>query len=136
MNHFALTVSVSLALSTAVCVALAAPLRDVLERTCPNALGARFWERFTAVMLFLVPMLVAIAFGMPAPQTWFATSIDVALPGIVSAALWGLLIALAAVGLRLSTLIRSLAASGHLASAGTVAAAAEAPSRASWQERG
>jgi hypothetical protein len=129
MDHFVVTLLVSLALSAAVCLALAAPLRDVLERTCPGALGARFWERFTAVMLFLIPLLVAIAFGMPAPYAWLGTPLDVALPGIVSAVLWGLLIALAAVGLRLSTLIRALAAGGRF----EPTSGRESP-RAAWQE--
>lgn len=129
MNHFVVTLFVSLALSSAVCLALAAPLRDVLERTCPGTLGARFWERFTAVMLFLVPLLVAIAFGMPSPYEWAGTSVDIALPGIVSSVLWGLLIALAAVGLRLSTLIRALSASGKLN-----AGAGREQGRPAWQE--
>ena len=98
--------SISLALSTATCGILAAPLRALLTQACGDSAGVRFWVRFNVLTLYLCPLVVALLFGLPAQNPASAanaTMLD-ALPRMLSAATFGVAIALAAVGIRLSSL--------------------------------
>jgi hypothetical protein len=102
------TVLISVTLSTLVFGMLAAPLRAVLTRACLDPNGVRFWERFTALMLYLAPLFVALALSMPPGVEGAAPVLSAVVPRAMSSTVFGLVIALGGVGLRLSTLIRAL----------------------------
>ena len=60
----ALTISVivSLFLSTSISVVMMKPLRGVLNQLCPGSDATRFWMSFTAVMLYVTPLLFTLLF--------------------------------------------------------------------------
>ena|ERR1700733_4637028 len=53
-------VVLSLVISSVLVAAIAKPLRAVLEHLCPSANAASFWVTFTAVMLYVTPLLIAV----------------------------------------------------------------------------
>jgi hypothetical protein len=55
-------VLVSLLVSTVLVLTLARPLRLVLGQLCPGSDAATFWVSFTATMLYLAPLLLALLF--------------------------------------------------------------------------
>ena len=55
-------VLVSLIVSTVLVVTLSRPLRLVLGQLCPGSDAATFWVSFTATMLYLAPLLLAVLF--------------------------------------------------------------------------
>ena len=56
------SIAVSLALSTVLVRVLARPLQSILAQLCPSADASRFWVAFTAVMLYIAPLLSAMFF--------------------------------------------------------------------------
>jgi hypothetical protein len=100
------TFLISLALSGLTLAVLAAPLRALLARTCGDDAAVHFWLRFTALMLLLAPLLVALAFSMPSGNGPAAPALGDIVLRACSAAIFGLLAALGAIGLRLSSLSR------------------------------
>ena len=99
------TVLISLALPTLVYAVIAAPLSAVLARLCGDADGVRFWARFAALMLYLAPLFVALVFGLPESAT--APPLVEVVPRALSSTLFGLVVALGGIGVRLSTLART-----------------------------
>ncbi len=59
LTAFLGVISLSLVISSALVVALAKPLRALLEHLCPGVNTASFWVAFTAVMLYITPLLFA-----------------------------------------------------------------------------
>ena len=59
LTAFMGVISLSLVISTALVVALAKPLRALLDHLCPGVNTASFWVAFTAVMLYITPLLFA-----------------------------------------------------------------------------
>jgi hypothetical protein len=93
----------SLIISTIVIGVLIAPLRALLRRACDGE-GQMFWQRFTILMLYLSPLIVALTFGMTPRQLIGLETLADALQRALTAALSGMFLALCGVGLRLSTL--------------------------------
>jgi hypothetical protein len=59
LTAFIGVVSLSLVISSALVAAIAKPLRALLEHLCPGVNAASFWVAFTAVMLYITPLLFA-----------------------------------------------------------------------------
>src|SRR5262245_41454890 len=100
----AIAVSISLAISTVVLLALMQPLRMLLRRACPATEGENFWMRFTLLMLYLCPLLIALVFGLPMPDGLAQFDASQIAQKVLSPALFGVVAALGVIGLRLSTL--------------------------------
>jgi hypothetical protein len=58
--NLAIAIGVSLLLSTLIVLVLASPLRSLLEQLCPSLDGARWWLSFSAVMLYVTPLMFTI----------------------------------------------------------------------------
>jgi hypothetical protein len=100
----AIAVTISSAISTIVFLGLMQPLRALLRRACPGTEGEDFWMRFTVLMLYLCPLLIALVFGLPIPDALAKFDAGQIAQKVLSAALFGAVAALAVIGLRLSTL--------------------------------
>jgi hypothetical protein len=77
---------VSLAVSSAILSAIVAPLRRTLAQLCPSAEATSFWVSFTAVMLYITPLMLTL---IVMPTTEFALPVEV-LRGALIAALFGI----------------------------------------------
>lgn len=91
----------SLAISIAVLQVLSRPLKDVLDRICPDEQAATFWLGYSRVMLLIAPLLLVLVTDMFA---FFNDSIDSWRFSLVMA-LGGTLIALYMMGERLGQFI-------------------------------
>lgn len=60
LSTFALSVSISLLVSTAILVAILRPLRRVLALACKGGEALPFWHSFTMVMLYAVPLFFTV----------------------------------------------------------------------------
>jgi hypothetical protein len=58
----AVSVIVSLCLSTSVSAVMLKPLRGVLSQLCPGNSSTTFWLSFTTLMLFVAPLLFTMLF--------------------------------------------------------------------------
>lgn len=56
-----LAIVVSLCLSAVLVYVLSKPLRRVLDALCTSGEASQFWVSFTAVMLFIAPLVFSIA---------------------------------------------------------------------------
>jgi hypothetical protein len=75
-----------------------------LRRACPGPEGETVWMRFTVLMLYLCPLLIALVFGLPYTDALVKFDAGQIAQKVLSAALFGVVAALAGIGLRLSTL--------------------------------
>lgn len=64
----AMTIGVSLGLSTILVRVLGTPLRQVIDSLCSSGESTRFWVSFTSVMLFIAPLFFALISFDPAPR--------------------------------------------------------------------
>jgi hypothetical protein len=90
------TVSVSLAVSTAVLLVMIRPLRRVLGMMCRSGEATPFWISFTIVMLYAVPLFIAMVW-MPMFEDSVRT-VRVALVG----SLFGIIGGLVVIGMKIS----------------------------------
>lgn len=101
-----IAVLISLVLSTALCLVIVRPLQALLIKACPGPEAVQFWGRFTLIMLFLSPLFISIAFGLPpssaAPQLDGGTIVQ----RIISAGLVGAFLAMLGLGFWVSTMMR------------------------------
>jgi hypothetical protein len=104
LSAVAVAALTSLFVSSVLTATLVGPLRPLLGRLCPGPESERFWARFTIVILYLTPLLVALVFGVPASSELASASAGALIRQVASASLSGALLALIAIGLRLSTL--------------------------------
>ncbi len=94
----AVAVIISALFATLLYMAIAGPLRSLLRRTCPNSDAVRFWQRFTLVMLYLLPILLAIVFGAPSMERAGSTGLGSVIIHSAIASLVGGFIVLAVMG--------------------------------------
>lgn len=94
---------VSLAISTMLSLALMQPLQGLLHQICPAVEGESFWTRFTVVMLFVAPMLIALVFGLPDNFTFTQFNAGQVVRKIISATLFGAFATLAGIGWKLAS---------------------------------
>ena len=97
---------VSLAVSTALALSLARPLRGLLHQICPAAEGENFWTRFTVVMLFIAPMLIALVFGFPDASIIDTFDVGQLVKRVIAATLFGAFATLAGIGWKLASFAR------------------------------
>jgi len=95
--NLAIAIGVSLLLSTSIVLVLARPLRSLLEQLCPGGGGARWWLSFSAVMLYVTPLMFTI---------WVAGTLVAPEPvsvvrGALGASLFGSFAALLVIGLQI-----------------------------------
>jgi hypothetical protein len=103
----AIAVAISACVSTILVAGLMTPLRAILRRACPGPEGENFWTRFTVLMLYLSPLLIALVFGLPYSEALAQLDAGQLAQRVLSSALFGAFAALAGIGLRIGTL-RSL----------------------------
>jgi hypothetical protein len=68
MNEFlalGTVIAIALGLSTATVTAIHVPLRRLLEAVCPVGSTAVFWTRAAVIIIYLLPLWVALVFGLP-----------------------------------------------------------------------
>ncbi|MET0498255.1 MAG: hypothetical protein ABW106_08320 [Steroidobacteraceae bacterium] len=94
---------VSLVVSSGLVVALTPPLRGLLRQICPAGAAENFWTRFTVVMLFVAPMLVALLFGLP-NRASLDPDMGQLVKQVISATLFGAFATLAGIGWKLASL--------------------------------
>jgi hypothetical protein len=93
LQAMAIAIAVSVSISSILVVGLIQPLRSLLQRVCPGPEGENFWARFTVLMLYLSPLLIALVFD-----------IGQVVQKVLPAALFGAFAALGGIGLRMATL--------------------------------
>lgn len=98
LTAVAVAVAVSSLCGTLLYVAIAGPLRSLLKRACPDNDAARFWQRLTLVMLYLLPVLLAVLFGTPSMTGVRSAAMGVVVLHSAIASLVGGLIVLAVMG--------------------------------------
>ena len=84
-------IAVSLALSSAILLAIAGPLRRVLALLCKDGESTPFWVAFTAVMLYIAPLFFAV-FWTPIFQTDLVLAFRSALVSALFGAFAGMLV--------------------------------------------
>lgn len=104
LQAMAIAIAVSVCVSTALVAGVMTPLRAMLKRVCPGPEGENFWARFTVLMLYLSPLLIALVFGVPYSQVLAQLDAGQLAQRVLSSALFGAFAALSGIGLRMSTL--------------------------------
>jgi hypothetical protein len=94
---------ISLAVSSTLSIALVTPLHAVLRQICPAIEGENFWARFTLVMLFVGPMLVALIFGVPDAYSLDGFNVGQLVRKVISATLFGAFATVAGIGWTLAS---------------------------------
>jgi len=96
-------IGISLLLSSVTVFAIFQPMRRVLETVCPLQTTASFWMRAAVTVLYLLPLCIVLAFGIPdLSRLGYAPPTEVARRSLAacSFALVGIVVA---IGLRLSS---------------------------------
>src|SRR5262250_3060867 len=62
LQAMTIAIAISVCVSTILVAGLMTPLRALLRRLCPGPEGENFWARFTVLMLYLSPLLIALVF--------------------------------------------------------------------------
>jgi hypothetical protein len=104
LQAMAIAIAVSVCVSTLLVAGLMPPLRAVLRRVCPGPEGENFWARFTVLMLYLSPLLIALVFGVPYSEVLQKLDAGQLAQRVLSSTLFGAFAALGGIGLRMSTL--------------------------------
>jgi hypothetical protein len=106
IQALALCAGISIALSVILVIAIAGPLRTFIQRLCPGPEAVGFWSRFTLVMLFLAPLFVCMAFGMPSGLMLGKTELGELIQRAVTTSIIGAFLAMLGIGLWVSSLAR------------------------------
>lgn len=106
VQALAICAGISLSLSVILLITIAGPLRSFIQRLCPGPEAVSFWSRFTLVMLFLSPLFVAVAFGLPSGQALEETDTGELIQRAVTASIIGAFLAMLGIGLWISSLMR------------------------------
>lgn len=104
LQAMAIAIAISACVSTILVTGLMAPLRALLRRVCPGPEGESFWARFTVLMLYLSPLLIALVFGVPYTNELALLDAGQLAQRVLSSALFGAFAALGGIGLRMATL--------------------------------
>lgn len=94
----AMTIGVSLGLSTILVRVLGTPLRQVINALCTSGESTQFWVLFTSVMLFIAPLIFALYTLSPDAGL---TAVQV-LRSTLLATLFGVSTALLVVGIKIA----------------------------------
>jgi hypothetical protein len=104
LQAMTIAVAISACVSTILVAGLITPLRAMLRRVCPGPEGENFWARFTVLMLYLSPLLIALVFGVPYSHQLAQLDVGGLAQRVLSSALFGAFAALGGIGLRMATL--------------------------------
>jgi hypothetical protein len=104
LQAMTIAIAISVLVSTILVAGLITPLRSVLRRVCPGPEGENFWARFTVLMLYLSPLLIALVFGVPYSTALAELDAGELAQRVLSSALFGAVAALGGIGLRMGTL--------------------------------
>ena len=104
LQGIGVAVFVSLAVSSIVVAGLMQPLRTVLRRACLAGDGEHFWARFTAVMLFVAPLLIALVFGLPSAEALIRYDAGQVAQKVLSATMFGMFATLGGIGLKMASI--------------------------------
>jgi hypothetical protein len=104
LQAMAIAIVVSVCVRTDLVACLMTPLRAVQRRECPGPEGENFWARFTVLMLYLSPLLIALVFGVPYSEVLTRLDAGELAQRVLTSALFGAFAALTGIGLRMSTL--------------------------------
>ncbi|HEY7640687.1 MAG TPA: hypothetical protein VH814_13265 [Steroidobacteraceae bacterium] len=104
LQAMAIAIAVSACVSTILVAGLMIPLRAMLRRVCPGPEGENFWARFTVLMLYISPLLIALVFGVPYGEVLTRLDAGQLAQRVLSSALFGAFAALGGIGLRMGTL--------------------------------
>lgn len=104
LQAMAIAIAISACVSTILVAGLMTPLRGMLRRVCPGPEGENFWARFTVLMLYLSPLLIALVFGVPYTDVLARLDAGELAQRVLAAALFGAFAALGSIGLRMATL--------------------------------
>ena len=99
---FIIEVVICVCLSTIVTVILTRPLRRLLVDACGSPERAHFWVVYSDAMIFLAPLVATIVFGKSSDLSGATLSFYKAALG---SALFGIFVALTAVGLQVARLV-------------------------------
>ena len=64
LTRFIIEISIALLVSSATTFVITTVLKDLLIDLCGDAVRATFWSRFIIIMVFLIPLMFVIFFGM------------------------------------------------------------------------
>jgi len=106
LQALAVSAGISILLSIILLAAISRPLRAFIERVCPGPEAVNFWSRFTAVMLVLSPLFVAVAFGLPSASRLQTLETGEVIQRAVTSSLVGAFLATLGIGLWISSLAR------------------------------
>ena len=98
LSALSLAIIVSLIFGTVVTVVMVEPLRGVLRQLCLDSNASAFWIPFTAVMLYVTPLLVTMLFESTVIVPTLVNTLRTAL----ASALFGGFAALLVVGYQIS----------------------------------
>jgi hypothetical protein len=104
LQAMAIAIAISACVSTLLVAGLMTPLRAVLRRVCPGQEGENFWTRFTVLMLYLSPLLIALVFGVPHAAELAQLDTGQVVQRVLSSTVFGAFAALGGIGLRMATL--------------------------------
>lgn len=90
-------------------LAIRNPLAKMLEQNCAGNDTVRFWGRFTQIMLFISPLFVAIAFGLPSGELMQAADPASLLVRIITSSLVGGFLAMIGMGFWVASIARQFA---------------------------
>ncbi len=103
-----IAILISLSISTALMFTLSTPLRTMLNSICDDTEEVTFWVVFSALMLYVVPLLAGLVFAVGSvPEAGVNPASG--MTRILSSVLAGTLFALAGIGIQLSKHSRSVA---------------------------
>ncbi|ANF80746.1 hypothetical protein A3K93_00095 [Acinetobacter sp. NCu2D-2] len=64
LTRFIIEVVIALVLSGVTVFLITSVLRDLLVDLCGDLIRAKFWERFSIIMLFITPLMFVLFFGV------------------------------------------------------------------------
>ncbi|HUB88904.1 MAG TPA: hypothetical protein VMA74_04155 [Dyella sp.] len=102
----ALLIAVSAGLGSILYLAIGKPLRGLLQQACPGSEAVLFWTRFTLVMLYLSPLFLSVAFGLPPAELMAKMDPGSVVLRVVTSSLVGVFLAMLGMGLWVSSIVR------------------------------
>ena len=100
---------ISLTVGAGLYLAIRFSLAKMLEQNCPGDSAVQFWGRFTLIMLFLFPLFVAVAFGLPPGELMQKMDTASLLVRIITSSLVGGFLALTGMGVWIASIARQFA---------------------------
>ena len=104
LSALLIAILTSLLIGIALYFAIRNPLEKLLVQSCPGDAAVAFWTRFSLVMLFLSPLFVSIAFGLPLAEMAPKMDPSTIVSRIITSSLSGAFLTMIGMGLWVSKL--------------------------------